>query len=88
MKHLLIAALLPCILATGYTETPYPILPVAPERIDLGLVLGPIYHVEDKDGVTHTGVVYGDKDYSVTVPLDTADKTVVVSGSTIIPLDR
>ena len=78
---LLLAALLPCIPATLHSGDPVPVLPAG-----RGVYYAPIYAVTDAKGVRHTGVVYGDDKYSITIPRGGGTRTIRF-GNLIIPLD-
>lgn len=69
------------------SSTPSPVLPISSDRISSGTVHGRVYSVDDKDGRNHTGVIYGDKTFSVTVPFDAGDKPIMQGCGNIIPLD-
>jgi hypothetical protein len=87
MKRLLIAALVPCILSTLHSEYPEPVLSIGSDRISEGVSYGPVYSVWDRGGKDHTGVIVGDQDFSLVVPLDHKETPVMQSGGLIIPLD-
>lgn len=69
------------------SDAPSPVLPIGADRIKDGIIYGSFYSVTDREGREHTGVTTGDADYSLTIPSNPNEKTIMKAGHIIMPLD-